>query len=203
MDLTGHLLVWGPIAGAVGTAYVATKRVAIKVRRFWIRGRAEYDRYVLAIERVDTIHKQVLPNGGTSMSDRLDKMSLRGARVAAMLETLADISDVPQFRTDELGDYNYVNRAFLALTGRQFDRLRGPNALNAIAPGDRQRVSDEWEASIEQERDFESDYRIIGAGGESIPVRCLAQVFRDEATSRFLGYTGRLEDLRKHAKPAE
>lgn len=192
-------------AGWFFPALTVVGGIAIGVGRWtWAHLKAAYRACAGLVEAVHAIKKEVLPNGGSSISDRVSKtdatlsaMSKRGARVAATVETLADSSKWPMFRTDERGGCTWINEAFFALTGRTMDQMRGMNGLLVVVEEDRGRVTEEWESAVELERDFELDYRIYGNGNRShITVRCHAQVFRDEATGKFLGHVGRVRPLR-------
>jgi PAS domain S-box-containing protein len=64
------------------------------------------------------------------------------------------------------GNCNYVNRPWLAFTGRRLEQERGDGWLEAVHPDDRQVCRETWLAAFEAHQPFEREYRLRRSDGE-------------------------------------
>ena len=134
------------------------------------------------------IKKELVPNGGTSIKDVINKLSTSMTQITGFLEvmkvqsnrmeerqkSLLNSVEVPTFETDKAGLCTYGNIAYLNLVGRSLEEIKGPSWINIIHPDDRIRVQTEWNAAVEQERNFELTYRLICRKKIVYEVTCVA-----------------------------
>lgn len=78
------------------------------------------------------------------------------------------------YETDDTGDINFVNKAYVSLAGRAVSEIEGSNWAITVHPDDRPRVMNEWRNATTHRRRFESEYILLENDGEEIPVRNIA-----------------------------
>lgn len=139
--------------------------------------------------RLTSIEKELCPNGGLSLRDAIDRIARSQTIQDRSHEALLDLLDEPCFKSDQYGKCEWINRAYLKLTGRAIDEARGTGWLNCIYPDDRARVFDEWRSAVEQSRNFEMTYRVLDCNRMPVTVRAQAKVLHDHkgATIGFIG----------------
>ncbi len=186
--------------------------IAVKAGHFiWGKLTSAYRAFEGHFEDVKSIKKQVLPNGGTSLPDKVDKlvqaqavqsehlnkMSLRGAVVEAIVKSASwDTSTIPQFITDTEGDVVDVNRAFIDLTSRGMDLMGNGGGINVVVSEDRTRVDVAWKQAVAEQRDFEDVFRIkTPTGFASVSCRAIANFDRAATDKPFIGHAGRFRVL--------
>ena len=107
------------------------------------------------------IAQQFRPNCGGSLRDVIDRierdLDMQRGRARAVLET----SPIPMFEADESGECEWVNKRWCDLAGMTEVQARGLGWHTGIHQDDRERVHDEWEASVRDGRDFDCGYRFV------------------------------------------
>ncbi len=83
------------------------------------------------------------------------------AVTSATLTTLMNTIGTNLFKTDEYGDWIFVNNNLCNTTGIQEDDLIGKGWINIIAPSDRSRVVKELHQSVKDGRTAEIDFSLI------------------------------------------
>lgn len=110
--------------------------------------------------KLDVIIAQLMPNGGSSLRDVLDHVArmtmLNERRHWAMLNE----NEIPMWETDAKGQCTRVNKSYLRMVGKQLEDLLGNGWSSVIDSDERETVWEAWQASLEQQRDFESRFRI-------------------------------------------
>lgn len=96
---------------------------------------------------------------------------------------------MPVFEADKSGEYVWVNNAYMKMSGKPFQDLNGFGWLNTITPKYRDKVRNEWNLSIKEERSFDMDYVITGSLGEYIPVHTKTYPMKD-LKGEILGHMG-------------
>lgn len=143
-------------------------------------------------DRFSRIEKELLPNGGTSLRDAVDGLRRSQMFQDRSYEALLDMHEDPLFRSDRFGQCEWINKAYAKLTGKTLDDTRGNGWLTYVHPDDRAAVFAEWRASIDQNRNFEMEYRIVSPNG-FIKVKAEAKVLRDPK-GEIIGFIGSLCD---------
>lgn len=144
------------------------------------------------LTKVEEIGKELKPNGGGSLYDCVHRVEREIARQGGKMRLLFKYSDIVAFETDENGEVIWVSTKFVALTGVGLDRAKGRGWLIIIHPDDRERVSHEWQHSVEQKREFQCRFNLINSknsstievNGKSFPV-----TYED---GKIAGYIGNL-----------
>lgn len=142
-----------------------------------------------AAASVQGMSEQFKNNGGSTMKDALDglqKSVLRIEQRQIMGEqrtkaVMNSNTDVGYFETNEKGECLWASRGYLRLVGRSLEDVTGNGWIGVIAPEDRKRVVEEWHDAVEQSRDFQAKYQMIGSDGQKIPVICVSSVMRNDA----------------------
>lgn len=152
-------------------------------------------------DTVAKLSKEILPNGGSSIGDRVRALQDQMTIVDQRSLVIIDASDHPMFRATAEGGFTFVNRAFYDLTGALRDDVMGEGWVNVIWPEDRARVVEAWEDAVQSERDFIERFRVSSRLGGPAPVHCRARVMRnpDGTTVGFYGIMS-LEDRNAQAQ---
>lgn len=123
---------------------------------------------------IRAIKHELLPNGGGSLRDAVDRIEARIILTEQRARLLSTDSPLGVFETNLAGQYIHVNRTLTRWTGRAKEEMLGSGWLNAISPKCRNTMFLEWEQAIEQAREFNHDYFMRNAEGEEFIVHCAA-----------------------------
>lgn len=107
---------------------------------------------------------------------------------------LATHSPVGIFQTDALGNSLFVNERWAEITGLSPDRVLGKTWAIALHPHDSDRVVGEWNRSLEEDREFDLEYRILKPMGGVIWVSGRAVPLKDER-GNVSGHLGTVTDI--------
>jgi len=161
----------GKALGAIGV--IAAASIAA-----WKKGVMPAFRFASNIadifESLQDIKKQLIPNGGSSMRDAIDRIEARLIIAEQRHKLLTMDSPFAVFETSASGDCVHVNRTYCRWTGMANEELEGKGWVNAISRDCRASVFQEWLLAVEQVREFSMDYHLVGQDGSQIKVRCNA-----------------------------
>lgn len=108
--------------------------------------------------------------------------------------TLAALSPVGIFHTDDGGRCTYVNKHWRAMTGLASEEAMGNGWVRAIHPDDRERVLAGWGLAVKNRLPFRSEYRLQGSADVAIWV--LAQAVAElDNDHHVIGYVGTVTDI--------
>ena len=147
---------------------------------------------------IDEVRKQVFPNGGGSMNDKLGDVLQHARRtehsVGVLHSTMrahqdADLANA-RFETDMEFGFDWVSHVFLRWCNRGIDSIRGRGWYNCIAFHDRDRVRDEWETCTEEGREFSMRFSLMSVTGEEFPVEVFAKPIRAIGSADVDRYAG-------------
>lgn len=164
-----------------------------------------YRRYISPIHaKVKVIWAEATANGGKSIKDTVTRIDTVVKEIRDQLAASANRSrillqshDTPVFETDAQGEYVWVNDAYLELVGRPLTDITQSGWFTHVRQKERELIRAEWEAAIEQERDFDMNYTIHNHKlHTSAYVRARASVLRGQ-TGNVMGYLGSIEVLRR------
>ena len=117
----------------------------------------------------------------------------RAAAEERAFASLAEVSPVGIFRTGPDGAIIEVNQRWCEITGLAGDRAYGMGWMDALHPGDRQRVADEWTAFARSGGRFRGEWRFLHAGGA---VRwAVGEAMRIGGERDVGGYIGTITDI--------
>ncbi len=116
-------------------------------------------------------------------------------------QTLARISPVGIFRTDALGATTYVNPKWCEISGLSYEEALGDGWMNAVHPGDKERLNEGWQKSTQRKEGSISDYRFLRPDGAVAWVMGQA-VPELNSEKQIVGYIGTITDItaRKQAE---
>jgi PAS domain S-box-containing protein len=189
MDRAEQLTVWL-------TALAATASGARRAAR-WLREtmqRTRERRAAIAaipalVHQVNTIHKELTPNGGGSIKDAIMRIDRRQVMSDKRTWALLAESTTAIFECDATGSVLNVNRTYVRFTGRERDDLTGQRWLASVADPDRARVADEWRHAVDDQRECRLAYLLEHTDGRRLEVVCYSVVVRDDKGA-LLGFIG-------------
>ena len=143
---------------------------------------------------INSLSKEFSANSGKSIMDRILRIDdntrlaeLRSKLIASSLMTAS------MLEFDRMGNLIWCNKAFVDLTGLEFENLNGKGWLVCVEEDHRKRVVELWNESIREDIPFESEFEIKNQkNGNLTFVKC--QVFPHKSVSHekynILGYYG-------------
>ena len=138
---------------------------------------------------VDELH----PNGGASVRDSLNRIELRQVLQEQRQKAILSDMSVGVFETNNEGEFVWVNRKYLRMTGRAPDEVKGSGWINTVAHRDRERVVLAWNTAIEEEREFEENFMMITPDDQRCQVQ--ARTYKMSENNAPIGYLGMLTPL--------
>lgn len=126
--------------------------------------------------QVQLIANQLVPNGGSSIKDALNRIENRQTLSDQRIKVLMSDTSNAIVEYDKDGVCTWVNWQYCRLTGRTPMEVLGYGWINSIHPEDRDDVRREWERSVEESRSFEMSYRKMTHDGEIVPVTVRSHV---------------------------
>ena len=122
-------------------------------------------------------------------------------RSQKLFHTIARVSPVGLFLTDNEGQFVYVNEYWSDITGLSSERSYGEGWARALYPADKKRVLNAWYQAVQRDLPFESEFRFRKQNGSIKWVIGKAIAERDMRGDR-LGYVGTIIDIteRKRAE---
>lgn len=114
-------------------------------------------------------------------------------------QTLARVSPVGIFRTDQTGNTTYVNETWTQIAGISHKEALGTGWIKAVHPDDREMLNVNWNnAYLNQSASF-ADYRFVRPDGSIVWVIGQAVPERD-ADNNVVGYIGTITDITERKK---
>lgn len=120
--------------------------------------------------RVEELVKQMEANGGSTLRDSLNRIERMIYLLDERQKILLGMVPYGIVETDERGRVTYVNRTYLAWTGRGEDEVHGDGWSNSVHPEDRERIRREWTEAVREQRAYEGRFRMLDVHGRSFPV---------------------------------
>lgn len=151
-------------------------------------------------EQVGFVVTELKPNGGASVRDSLNRIELRQVLQEQRQKAILSDMSVGVFETNNEGEFVWVNRKYLRMTGRAPDEVKGSGWINTIAHRDRDRVVKAWTKAIEEEREFEEEFMMITPDDErcQVQARTYKMSAQDNSPLGFLGMLTPLCEKGKH-----
>lgn len=141
-------------------------------------------------DRVCKIYNEVHTNGGTSLKDSINR--IEGRLVGVEQRQYMYLMESPKgiFETDTEGRFTSVNRTYCRMTGKTERELLGMNWINSISGEDRDRVFENWTASVEEKMEFICKYDMIDSDQKYFSVSMVAYPMENPATKQVIGWLG-------------
>lgn len=148
----------------------------------------------LIMPKLNVIVKMVLPNGGTSLSDKLDRveksigiLQLRHDKISAITEFNLYNNTKPCFQCNELGENIFINPSYCNLIGADSSALLGLGWRSFVY--DLEDYDILWKIALKEGRSCKFDVTFIHAKTEE-PIYCQCNITAlqpGHASSGFLG----------------
>lgn len=150
--------------------------------------------------QVGLVVQELQPNGGASVRDSLNRIELRQVLQEQRQKAILSDMSVGVFETDTQGEFVWVNRKYLRMTGRAPDEVKGSGWINTIAHRDRERVVLAWNTAIREEREFEEEFTMITPDDDrcEVSARTYKMSGQDDQPIGFLGMLTPLCEKGKH-----
>lgn len=132
---------------------------------------------------LESLRREVLPNGGSSMNDRI---SLLLGEVRSRLDS---DQATAYFAADKHGDIIWVSRSYLRWFSARMEEVMGRRWLGLIHPIDRERVAEEWAFAIKDGRQARGTARYQDGQGGYIAVYAESQPIYG-STGMVIGHHG-------------
>lgn len=138
---------------------------------------------------------QLMPNGGSSLHDRIKRIDERVLIMEARQKLLDTNSAVGEFQTDEFGLCMYANSTLCDMYGLTESQMIGNGWLRAVVAEERQSVYDKWMGAVRNDFPYECRYRVrccAEGGGETFEVQATAVAIRD-SSGKIIRFYGSVE----------
>ncbi len=106
-------------------------------------------------DSLDKLMNFIMPNGGSSMSDKLDRMERRGIITQQLAWSMKEYSPDGEFITNENGEWTKANKTFLKLVSASNEDVLGDGWIAYLTNGCREKTVKEYNEAIEQTRGTE------------------------------------------------
>lgn len=140
-------------------------------------------------QQMEYLVSELKPNGGGSIRDSLNRIELRQVLQEQRQKAILSDMSVGVFEADNEGDYVWVNRKYLRMTGRTLDEVKGTGWINTVAERHRERIYSEWQDAVHAGREFESEFLLITPENErvEVSVRTYKMSGQDDEPLGFIG----------------
>lgn len=155
-------------------------------------------RHAEAMDVMGKIAKQLSPNDGSSLFDKITRLEALFAPLAAdvsfvlsSMDFLFNVGNHAIFRSDGAGSITYISDEYESLTGAEPHRLLGQNWEKIIYQLDLPQVRTEWESAVKRQIDFSLKFRMCDQDGNPIWVHAKARPIY--SAGKLTGYMGSVQ----------
>lgn len=160
-----HLAIIAGTLGAVAAIWKYLGRYFRDfVERIWYMFNAKAAHQDLTV-KLDQIMNQLVPNGGSSIKDSLNRIEDKQEFFGSFLKAQMNVNAKALFEADKDGRWVWVNRPHSRLTGYQTSEVMGDGWINVVAPECRARVLEQWRRAVEGSREFDEDVWYVQTDG--------------------------------------
>lgn len=132
-------------------------------------------------EDLTSIKKQVHPNGGESVIDKINNVSKSITRIESSIASVEDtqrvvmnLQKIAFWRSNADGEWTDVSPALCNITGHSESELLGNNWLGTIYRDDVEKIEEAWQRAIKMRSPFDEIYRIKKSDGAIVQIEALA-----------------------------
>lgn len=150
---------------------------------------------------ISEIRNEYRSNGGSSTSDKIDKITASIKRIEASFLFQEKMNNyimiswgIGHWESDDKGSYIKVSPSYCHIAGRTEEELLDYNWINHICEDDRERIYSSWKKAVEDKRDFSEIYCFVKADGNIQKVKGLAYHIYD-VNRNLIGFFGTLTPL--------
>ena len=132
-------------------------------------------------------------NGGSTLRDVLDRIQDQLTKASFVQRSLILQSGKAFWETDSEGKWLWASPALCNMIGLEEEAILGHGWVTNIHPDDQERVFNEWQLAIKQDRQFRSFYRFLHTNGSVVKVLGVCFPVRTGRRNRIIGFVGTLE----------
>jgi len=108
-------------------------------------------------------------------------------------KVLVDISPSGIWLTDKTGNVTYTSAKWNEITGFKSENAFGKGWIDGIHPDDKQRISKDWDTCITSKSDFQAEYCLANADGNSQWIWSIASTIKEKENE--IGWIGTITDI--------
>ena len=160
--------------------------------------------------KLQSILKEVSPNGGSSLRDAVTSTRDTAKRTEMALAVFINSTRAQWdgmglfavFEASPTGEFTYVNSTYMKWTNKSERDLIGAGWINAIDVDDRRYVREEWESCVSDIREFTKEYTMLRVDGAPFGVICTATPVTEYSNGPVAKWVGviRKVDVIRHDK---
>ena len=143
-------------------------------------------------KKLSFIIEQLLPNGGTSIKDGLNRIEDKQAVLSARMEALTSFAN-PMYHTDVEGKCTWVSVSYSDKVKKPQESLLGWGWISVIHPDDMEKLRANWFSCVKDERDFKGDFRVISSEGKIYHIVSTAHPIK--VNNKITGWVGVWQDV--------
>lgn len=128
------------------------------------------------------------------MIERMNESSALVRKNEEQFRIVTTLAPVGIFVTDVDGQGTFVNQQWCELTGLTAEQAIGEGWTQALYPEDREKVAQQWKASVQKLGKFQMEFRFVRPDGSVIWVKGLASAILDE-NGIATGFLGTVHDV--------
>lgn len=144
------------------------------------------------LNHVENMATWLGPNGGKSLGDQIRRGVSLAETTSVRMDYLCDRDDAAIFECRPDGANVRINETFTTQFGYSPDDMLGQRWVRMVHPHDRDRVMTEWQHAIDDQRLFESSYRVYTRAGVELRVRAIAEPRFVPGTAQLHRWMGRI-----------
>lgn len=158
-----------------------------------------FERFENCVSSIENIKKEFTANGGGSLKDHIGRLSVELSEIKQSQRAQLAYNIHPIFEADKDGHCIYANRAYLRMLGVGIEEIEGQGWKSFIHPDSKDLVFREWEAAVNDQRDFKLTYKFLAADGHEICASCEAFAIKNDK-KELLKYIGTITEYETMAK---
>lgn len=143
-------------------------------------------------KKLSFIIEQLLPNGGASIKDGLNRIEDKQAILSARMEALTSFAN-PMYHTDAEGKCTWVSVSYSDKVKTPQESLLGWGWISIIHPDDIEKLRANWLSCVKEERDFKGDFRVISSEGKIYNIISTAHPIK--VNNKVTGWVGVWQDV--------
>jgi len=143
--------------------------------------------------KIDAIYTEIRPNHGSSLKDQVTKVVDSVTKIEKRQRAAHSLERDPLFESDERGRMVWANKSFLRLLGTSLDDVSGYSWKGFVHEDDRDRVYEESNMCLAEQRDFKSIFRYVNSSG--VAICCAVEAIAIVNTGVLSGHYGSVHVL--------
>lgn len=143
------------LAATGGFFFTLWRYVTRPAYRFFTRLYSSLNTIPALTSEVHFMRKELMPNGGTTIRDAIDRIEANQRLQEHTLDTLMAEHGIAFFRANVKGEFIMASSSMCKLFKRDRDDLLGGNLISCVCEEDRLDFEREWRAAITGSRNLE------------------------------------------------